>query len=336
MMARKSFMSLTQRGKARRLRAMAFDALAHYDLEVRRLRLITNDFNGIFRVDAADGRKLILRIAVPAGRHGFSQFEAEMSWLAALSRDTDLSIPEPVSARDGQRVLRIETPGVPEPRLCMLFTWVPGTDLADRFNLQAAAEWGRLTAQLNEHSVGFALPDGLNILRYDSVFPFLEPVVLFEPEHAALFPPERRKIYADGIGWAQQAIDRLSASGTPMQLIHGDLHLYNIRSYRNLLSPIDFEDLMWGWPVQDIGTALFYISGREDAAAVRTAFQAGYTQDRAGPESHPGEIDAFIAARGIGLVNFVIQEAETDWDLDIPEFVGRIENRVRTLLEKHR
>ena len=63
-------------------------------------------------------------------------------------------------------------------------------------------------------------------------------------------------MYEKAIAWAQEAIDRLQASAESMRLLHGDLHQWNVRSYRGVLSPIDFEDLMLGWPVQDIATTL--------------------------------------------------------------------------------
>ena len=54
-----------------------------------------------------------------------------------------------------------------------------------------------------------------------------------------------------------------------MRILHNDLHQWNVRIYRGRLSPIDFEDLMWGWPVQDIATTLYYHldNGYDDRAA---------------------------------------------------------------------
>ena len=47
----KDYYTLTNRGRALRLRQLALAALADYDLDVKSVRLITNLFNGIFRVD---------------------------------------------------------------------------------------------------------------------------------------------------------------------------------------------------------------------------------------------------------------------------------------------
>ncbi len=45
----KQYSELTVHGQARRLREMAISAIGHYNLDVARIRLITNDFNAIFR-----------------------------------------------------------------------------------------------------------------------------------------------------------------------------------------------------------------------------------------------------------------------------------------------
>ena len=55
------FQSLSERGQARRLRRMAFQTLQTYDLDVDRVRLITNNLNAIFRLDSHHGDKYILR-----------------------------------------------------------------------------------------------------------------------------------------------------------------------------------------------------------------------------------------------------------------------------------
>ena len=51
----KSFGELSERGQARRLRPLALAALARYDLEVTGLRLISNGWNCVYRVDTTDG-----------------------------------------------------------------------------------------------------------------------------------------------------------------------------------------------------------------------------------------------------------------------------------------
>ncbi len=84
----KDYYTLTNRGRALRLRRLALAALADYDLELKSVRLITNMFNGIFRVDAADGRKFVIRVCRPTETEGgLPRLRSEVMWLAALRRD---------------------------------------------------------------------------------------------------------------------------------------------------------------------------------------------------------------------------------------------------------
>ncbi len=327
----KPYATLTERGQARRLRPLAMKALTFYALDVARLRLVTNDMNGIFRVDTRDGRKFILRVTLPEGGHTLDHVAAEMDWLSALARNTALSVPCPLPAKDGSLVVEASADGVPESRWCAIFSWVPGTDLAQDMSEANIAKLGELMAGLHAHALTYHPPAGLSLLRFDRVFPFPEPVVLFEEQYSALFTPERRAIFQEAIAWAQGSIDLLTASGEPMRILHGDLHQWNVRNLRGVLSPIDFEDLMLGWPVQDIATTLYYLP-RETHPALRSAFRDGYTRHSPWPERCEGEIDSFIAARGVGLANFILNDPNPTWRKEAAAFVERVEERLRGLM----
>jgi Ser/Thr protein kinase RdoA (MazF antagonist) len=289
----KPYSKLTERGQARRLRRLAWKALEQYELEVIRLSLVTNDMNGIFRVDTRAGEKWILRITLPEGGHN---------------------------------------PDHVESRLCTVFSWVRGTDLAEHLSPANIARLGKLMARLHAHALTYRPPAELSLLRFDRVFPFPEPVIFFDEYFSAFFPPERRAVYQQAIDWVQSAIDRLNAGGEPMRLLHGDLHQWNVRYFRGVLSPIDFEDLMWGWPVQDIATTLYYFLNSDTYPSMREGFQEGYTCYSSWPERYPGEIDAFIAARALGLANFILNDPNPSWKIQAVEFVELTESRLRWLM----
>jgi Ser/Thr protein kinase RdoA (MazF antagonist) len=86
--------------------------------------------------------------------------------------------------------------------------------------------------------------------------------------------------------------------------------------------------------VQDIATTLYYFPS-QNCAALRQAFQEGYTRCSPWPERHPGEIDSFIAARGFGLANFILNDPNPDWQSQAPEFVERVARRLRMLMDAH-
>jgi Ser/Thr protein kinase RdoA (MazF antagonist) len=330
----KPYSTLTVRGQARRLRRLALNALTHYDLVVARLRLVTNDMNGIFRVDTRGGEKYILRVTLPEGGHSRDHVTAEMDWLTALARDTDLSVPSPLPAKDGSLVVEAGTGGVPEARLCEVFSWVDGRDLAEDMSTVNISKLGELMAGLHAHALTYHPPSDLSLLRFDRVFPFPEPVVLFDEQFSPFFPAARRDVYERAIAWAQNSIDALKYSSEPMRIIHGDLHQWNVRNARGVLSPIDFEDIMLGWPAQDIATTLYYFPV-ETYSALRSAFQDGYTRHSPWPERHSGEIDSFIAARGLGLANFILNDPNPAWREKAGEFIERVEKRLLALMGRN-
>lgn len=328
----RAYATLTLRGQARRLRHLAWNALQLYDLDVVRLHLLTNSFNGIFRVETSAGEKLILRVTLPEGGHDLDHVAAEMDWLAALAGDTSLSVPRPLPARDGKLIVVAAAPGVPQPRLCEIFSWLPGKNLAEDLSEVNTASLGKLLARLHQHAGSYQPPAKLNLLRFDRPFPFPEPVVIFDNVHAELFPPERRRVFERAIAWTQTSIDRLKASGESMRILHGDLHQWNVLNFHGSLSPIDFEDLMFGWPVQDIATTLYYFP-KANFSNLRAALQAGYSLCAPWPERFPGEIDSFIAARGFGLANFILNDPNPDGKSRAAEFITSTEQRLRTLLD---
>ena len=327
----KPFLALTPAGRARRLRALALNALRQYPLPVARLRLITNSCNGIFRVDTRAGEKWILRVTLPEGGHTRDHVVAEMDWLAALARDTDLSVPRPRPARDGALVVEASAPGVPEPRLCEVFSWVPGTDLGDHLTPANLEKLGELSARLHWHAATYQPPRALDLLRYDRVYPFPEAVLLHDPAGLRRLPRALRARCRQAEAWAQAGVERLLAGGEPPRILHGDLHPWNVRVARGRLSPIDFEDLMWGWPVQDIATTLYYVETERRYPALRAAFTAGYRRVAPWPERYPGEVDAFIAARALDMLNFALTNHRV-LGLNLPRFAARANRRLQRLL----
>lgn len=283
-------------------------------------------------MDTRQGNPYILRITLPEGGHTWEHVAVELDWLTTLARETNLCVPQPLPTRDGAFYIEANAPGVPEARLCAIFTWLPGNDLARHISVERVYKLGGLSACLHQHALHYQPPPGLSALRYDCVFPFPEPVILFNQHFASLFPAERRKIFERALVTWQRAIDRLQASGEPMRIIHNDLHQWNVRYYKGKLSPIDFEDLMWGWPVQDIAITLYYLLDQANYDELRQAFQAGYTQVCPWPESYPGEIEAFIAGRGLDLVNFILNDPNPNWKPQAAKFIERVEKRLSYLL----
>lgn len=332
-MAPRPFADLTRRGRARRLRLIARLALEERGLGDCTLHFLGDDTNTLFVARAPDGRRFVVRIGVHGPiAHSPEEAAAETAWLAAL-RASGLTVPEPVPDRRSRLVSPLSVPGVEGERLVVVFRWLPGSLLRERLTPANLEGYGRLAAALHRHAAGFRPPGDPLLPRYDRLFPFDQPEVLFAPEPGPLLPPDRLAVFRRAAERVEAAIVRLRATG-PMRLVHGDLHVWNVLVRRGQPAAIDFEDLMWGWPIQDIGTALYYLHHRPDFPTVRDGFQRGYEQVAPWPEPEPGDLETFIAGRALVLANDVLQMTpDTLGDLDVPEFFARAERRVRAILD---
>jgi Ser/Thr protein kinase RdoA (MazF antagonist) len=324
----KEWGDLTTAGRNRRLRAVAAAALTRYDVDPVALHLIGSDTNAVFRVHGADGSRFVLRVgAVGAIGHSIEQVATEVGWLARLAGVPSVSAPVPVPSRSGDLLTRAGHPSVPETRTCVLFCWIPGRLLDGRLSPANLAAYGALAATLHRH----APPGEQAPVRYDTVFPFHEPVVVFEAP-ASLLPRRRRDVLRRAEDRVAAAVARL-ASREPMRLLHGDLHVWNVLVNRAGLAAIDFEDLMGGWPIQDLGTSLYYLERRDGFGDTLAAFRSGYETVSPWPEHEPGDLATFIVGRTLVILNDAALLADDPAeDLDIAAFYARAEQRVTDLL----
>lgn len=293
---------------------MALDALDSYDVDVRRVTPLTHHLNLLYRVDTIAGERYALRISNPTWR-SLVELRSELEWLVALARDTDIGAHEPVPNRHGKHVTTVDIDGVPEPRRCVLFTWVPGVELAECLTADNVEKLGVLSAGLHEHAKGFTPGEAFTSRKLDRLFPRDEVCVLFAREHQHLFSPDQRVTFKQAMERAQSELDRLYADPDGLRVIHGDLHHENVKVSRGRLRPIDFEDVIWGYPIQDIALTFydfrFYTDPEtHDYAALCGAFQCGYTSNLPWPQEYPDQIDTLHVARRIWVANWVLQNAD--------------------------
>jgi Ser/Thr protein kinase RdoA (MazF antagonist) len=337
----KEFNELSIQERAVRLHKMALVALTRYDLDVNAVDLITNSTNGIFRVETTDGLKYVLRISDPLGCLSADEIHSEMMWLEALGRDTNLGIPKPVNTRERALVTEVEVAGVPEARQCAVFNWVPGRNLSEQLTPKNMYKLGKLASQLHKHTETFTPPDRFRVRTRDIVFPFanpdfpyVEPIVLFDEKYGEHFPPKRRELFEKLINLVQEAIDKLFANEIGLRVIHNDLHQWNVKVHKERAYALDFENLMWRYPVQDIATTLFYVNWQEDRDELRAAYQRGYVSYDEWPEEYEDQIDIFIAGHGAMLINYLLI-CDTPEDMQLAsDYLERVEEHMRVLLEQ--
>ena len=187
---------------------------------------------------------------------------------------------------------------MPEPRVCVLFEWVRGRRLGDAVRLDLMQTAGALLARLHEHGAGFEGGREQPVIVADNVASFRLPdrIPRDDAEHGALL--------AEATDRAQRAIDALWARPPhPPHLLHGDFHPNNILVWRNRLTPLDFQDVLWGFEIQDISMTIVALERFPDASELAAAMRTGYERVRPWPAADTDLLEHLVAARHLSVLN---------------------------------
>ena len=318
------YLWLTARAQVHRIRQVALGALGAYDLPVRSMRLVAHDYNTTFRVDTEDGRRFALRVNVNSVK-GQAELDAELAWLDALRRETDLPVPAPHPTADG--ALRTsgwcEILGRELPVVAM--TWLPGRNLGTG-DVASVHALGGAMALLHEHAVDWSLPTGTSLPSHSDVLVDMPNRLA---DHHPGLDDAGRSVLADVHRVAQCVYDEVIVEG-PVHALHADLHGDNAKWCRRQVAVFDFDDAAIGAPAQDIGVAVYYLRSRPELEA---AFLGGYDSVRPLPALPPERYESLIAARNLALINDVMGGAGSA-DRDFAEVYARnTVTKLRAFLE---
>ncbi len=300
MTAPRPFADLTPAGRHARLRLVAGAALEAHGLAGAPLRFVADSFNSIFRAEPPDGPPVAVRVGPHLRIHPAGTEQVEARWMNELRTATDLPIPAVHPDRAGRVVTEIELPGVPRRRECVMFDWVAGRPLRRTPQVTSMAEAGRLLARLHDAAVAeqrTTVPEGVMVADRVLLFDDDDRLGECRARNGSLFDEARVR--------AQDVIDRLWADRPhPPHLLHGDLTWNNLLVGRGgLMTIIDFQDLMWGFEVQDVVNAVQPLDLATEGPRLGTAFRAGYCSVRPWPADDPDLFAALAIARRLVQVN---------------------------------
>lgn len=308
---------VTNPRKEDHLRALALRALERYDVVLAQCSLVPQSYdtyNSLFRVDTVDGPSFALRVSPEGNIHAAGSEIAEADWLGALRRDTVLPVPELRTTTDGAVMVEVGSPGVSGIRRAAMFGWLPGEPMSRHPTTDLATKAGRISATLHQHGAAYSPPSPPQVLVADRVIYWRMASLLDEliPRYGSLF--------TEATARAQQVLDRLWHDPPhPAHLVHGDLTLYNIMAFQGSLTPIDFQDMIWGFELQDVAITIASLRTFDDPDAMVAAFLSGYAQVRPLPDHDSETLEGLIAARQMDSLNYALYVRKPELDAVIPE-----------------
>jgi Ser/Thr protein kinase RdoA (MazF antagonist) len=301
-------MSLTESD----LLQIADKTLKLFPIEVKEVALINNEYNATFKVESNDGQLFALRININSPRTP-ENLKAEVSWVNHLYLDDRVKVAKPIPSNRGELFASVQDIRSSRDLYCVLYSWLPGSELEDEPELVQIKALGAAMAQMHVVARDFQLPADSNLPSLDHVMWWTEDFLL--SEKSVLDQASK-----DLVGQTLQVIDNhiksLYVGATPI-VIHADLHGGNVLWEVNSLSVLDFDDSGIGLPAQDLATAIYYLDTPEQDEALR----AGYSDVAPLPEMSGRDLEVFLMQRRVILLNYLYETTNEEHRAMIPEYL---------------
>lgn len=300
--------ALGDRFVARRLR----------DRGTARLALGIAFVHTLFRADLTAGKPIAVRVG-EVRIHTDGVEEVEAAWLDALHADTEIQVPRLLADRHGQHVAAGHHADVPGPRYCSAMTWVPGRTVRECFDHATSQQMGALLANIHEQAASYQPPDAPAGMHADRVVYFANTSRLGEYESAY------GSMFVEAVDEVQRHLDALwVAPPHRPHLLHGDFGPQNVMRWRTQLTPIDFQDLQFGFDVQDVGITVADLRRQYADESLVEIFVKGYRSVRPWPLTDQSLEQALDAARSLNVINLGLNLRRPG----LQEFIERHAQRV--------
>ncbi|MUL82971.1 MULTISPECIES: phosphotransferase [unclassified Mycolicibacterium] len=314
------FYALSDSLQADRLTLLAQAAADHWEGGFTIVELVKYRENAVFSARLTNGQ----RVAVRVHRHGYhsdAAVHSELHWMHEIGCSGAVEVPNVVPAANGELVVHVSHPAVPESRRVSVLGWLPGipvgssengADVGDDVAVKLYFDAGVLAAKLHNHASTMTMPIGFTRHAWDEAG-LVGPDPLWGRfwDHPQLTRPAR-----DLLARARSAslIDLASfgKSSHNYGLIHADFVPENLLNDNGALKLIDFDDAGFGWHMYELATALYFNAGESRYPRIVRSLIEGYRTVRSLPEEHEALLPLFLFLRATTYVGWVQSRPETE------------------------
>lgn len=307
-----TFAALPTRRQLQRVEKLARNALPLYGLSLESsVKLLNYSENATYLISPPDADPVVLRINRP-GYHSRSHIATEISWVNSLARETPLRIAEPIAGCDGEFIQHIWHPDVPEPRNCVLMTFLPGCEPDGTNRLTAFSLLGKTTAHLHRHAEQWKPAHPILRNRWDFDTMFGKQPIWGRWQDSPGMTPAKKSLLTRLVKTLRPRIEALGESRSRFGLVHADLRAANLLVHGGEVAVIDFDDCGFSWFIYDLAAALSFIETHPDVPACVEAWLAAYQQIRPLSRAEIASIPSFILLRRLLLLAWVGSHADSE------------------------
>lgn len=317
------FSDLPRDVQIKELELFARVILESYPVDVLKVKSINFEYNATMKVSAKNGVSYALRININSPRT-IENVKAEIAWVRFLAEDGKVHVPVPIKNCEGEFYTTIFH--VPSQRTlnCVLYSWLDGEELGDEPSVDQLKKLGAAMATLHLSSENFELPQ-------DAKLPsFLDP--LWETEdlllgNRSVLDSASRDLISQALNEIRSETQRLFKANKS-QIIHADLHGWNLMWNDGIVSVFDFDDSGIGLPLQDLATAIYYLDTPEQDEALKE----GYSSVAPLPQYSIREMETLLLQRRIILLNYLYETSNVEHRAMIPDYQIETLRRIRVFL----
>jgi len=307
----------------RHLEVFSLQILSEYPIDVKSAVSINYEYNATLKVETTDGQLFALRINTNSPRTP-ENLRAEIAFVRFLAEDGRVKVPHPIENREGNFYTSILHEASGRMFHCVLYSWILGEELEDEPTDEQLSALGVAMATMHVAAQDFELPEGSSLPTFDDPLWWTEDFLLSEK---SILDAEAKDLISRALSAIKSGVAKFYASETPI-LIHADMHGGNVLWYENSLSIIDFDDCGFGFPLQDLATALYYLDTPEQDAALRR----GYESIAPVPECSEKEMKMLFLQRRIVLLNYLYETSNLEHRSMIPEYQEETLRRIKNFL----
>jgi Ser/Thr protein kinase RdoA (MazF antagonist) len=319
-----AFFDLPQEDQIKELELFARVILEEYPVVVLDVKSINFGYNATMKITAENGSSYALRININSPRTA-ENLKAEIAFVRFLAEDGRVKVPHPLENREGNFYTSILHEESGRMFHCVLYSWILGEELEDEPTDEQLSALGAAMATMHHAAKGFQLPEGSSLPTFDDPLWWTEDFLLSEK---SVLDADAKDLISRALSAIKSGVAKFYANGTPM-LIHADMHGGNVLWYEDSLSVIDFDDCGFGFPVQDLATALYYLDTPEQDAA----FKRGYESIAPVPECSENEMKMLFLQRRIVLLNYLYETSNLEHRSMIPEYQEETLRRIKNFFE---
>ena len=301
----------------------AREMLAGYGLSEVEVKCINYEFNATFSVVTGAGDQYALRINVNSTRT-LENMHGEIEFVNFIARVPGLKVPRPVANSKDSYISSILHAESGEEVSGILYTWLEGEEIGDEPTHEQLVALGAAMARMHQSSREFMLSEEAVLPTFSDWLWGTEDFLL---SSKSLLTKEQFTAIKSAVDIIEAGTRDLF-SANPIQVIHGDLHGWNLMWHEGELFIFDFDDCGYGIPHQDLAITLYYLDTPEQDAAVLE----GYRTVCELPTYTKAQMDSLLLQRRLVLLNYLYETKNPEHKEMLPAYLEKSMERVSGFL----